>query len=82
MSEYKKAIASYFKEEKQLKLFAVYDGGDRYLFGMKNPKLKEEPLDPWYTINKKTKKIEGFHPYDDWDFFEKSLKNKLELARW
>lgn len=78
MNDYEKAITSYFKGEKNLKVFAIYDGGDKYLFGVKDPKSKEEPLDPWYTIDKKTKKIKGFLPNENWSFFEKAFKNKIK----
>lgn len=82
MDRYIKRINEYFSHApnivKALIIFAIYDGGDRYLFGMKDPKSKEEPLDPWYTIDKKTLKIKGFHPYEDWKFFEKALKHKVK----
>lgn len=75
----RRKIQSIF-DSKYYLVYAVYDMGNRYLFGIKAKKSNnEEPLDPWYTINKKTLKIDGFLPHLEYDSFEKALANPINF---
>ena len=75
--KYLNKIKQIFKPE-YFVVFAVYDGGDKYLFGIKNKKyMNEPPLDPWYTIDKKTLEIKGFLPHEDKEFFKRATQNKV-----
>lgn len=61
-------------------VYAMYDMGNRVLFGIKNKKyINDEPLDPWYTIDKKTGKIEGFAPHMEKEAFKQAINNPIKL---
>ena len=66
---------------KYFKVYAVYEAGSNYMFGIKNREnLNDEPLDPWYMINKKTLKISGFAPHDDLKLFNEALKHPVDIG--
>ena len=57
----------------------VFDGGSVYLFMIRRNDLPkgEEPLDPWYTIDKKTLKIKGFQPFENRKLFNEAIKHQI-----
>lgn len=66
---------------KYFEIYAMYDGGNRILFGIRDRRYssKQDPLDPWYTIDKKTYAVRGFQPPEDWDFFNTARENPINL---
>ena len=55
----------------------MYDIGSSYLFYIARKDAgDEEILDPWYTIDKKSKKITGFVVHEHLDEFKKAMQAK------
>lgn len=56
----------------------IYDIGDKYLFFIvsKEHKGRDDIMDPWYTVDKKTKKINGFIVHENLDTFRKAMGSK------
>lgn len=56
----------------------IYDLGDKYLFFIvgKDSKDKDDILDPWYTVDKKTKKIAGFVVHENLPLFKKAMQTE------
>lgn len=79
MNKYTEEIAKTFKDAPALKVDKIYNGGDRYLFSIKNTMEKSENLlDPWYTIDKKSTKIKGFLPHTNIKWFNNTLQNEVK----
>lgn len=80
MNKYIQSIDKFFKKAPALHVDEVFDGGSRYLFKIKNDRYKNEKdlIDPWYTIDKKTTKVEGFLPYKETQWFNETLKHPVK----
>ena len=77
MNKYLAKIKEIF-DPKYYDVFSVYDADDRYLFGIRNKKYSGEPLDPYYTIDKKTLKIRGFLPHMEKDVFRNAINHPVD----
>lgn len=78
-NRYNDAIKKYFRIAPALSIYKILDGGDVYFFAVRRPEVKKgEEIDPWYTINKKTLKIEGFQPHTSIKKFNAATKNEVK----
>lgn len=76
-----KKINSVFNP-KYFKIYCMYDAKKYFLFGVKNREyLNEEPLDPWYLIDKKSNKIKGFLPHLNKELFEYALEHEIDISK-
>lgn len=75
MEQYIRRIREVFKAE-YFKIKEIYDLKDQYLFFVvsNGDKDKYDIQDPWYTIDKKTKKIAGFVVHQNLDLFRKAMQ--------
>lgn len=62
----------YFTVEK------IYDIGNAYLFFIvgNESKGRDDIIDPWYTVDKKSKKIAGFVVHEHLNDFKKAMQSK------
>lgn len=79
MKEYLEQIKKVFNPD-YFDVYKFYDASNvRYLFAIKRKDIgDEEPLDPWYTIDKKSFKISGFAPHSDIVFFREAMKHPVK----
>jgi len=76
MEEVLKSIHKMFLPE-YFTVRKVYDIGSYFLFYIARKDAgDEEILDPWYVIDKKTKKITGFVVHEHLDDFRKAMQSK------
>lgn len=79
-NKYLQKIYAIFKPE-HFEVFKMCDtSSDVLLFALRRRDLDGEgPLDPWYTINKTSFKIEGFSPHMDLALFREALNNPIDI---
>lgn len=80
MNKFMKAINEYFKDAPAIHVDTIFDGGDKYLFKIKNDLYKGavDTLDPWYTIDKKSAVVKGFQPPENMKWFNNTLQNEVK----
>ena len=77
MKGYIEAIREVF-DPNNYTVFSMYDMKDRILFGIKDNRfVDEEPLDPYYTLDKKTLRIKGFAPHHDKEGFKYAIEHEI-----
>lgn len=64
-----------FESELPVKVEEMYDFGNRLLVSAKH---SEDEFDTWYTMDKKTKKIEHYNPQENFNMFITAV-NKPQL---
>lgn len=77
MEQYIRRIREVFKAE-YFTIKEIYDLDDRYLFFIvgNGDKNKADIQDPWYTVDKKTKKIDGFVVHQNLDLFRRAMQTE------
>lgn len=81
MNKFITSINKYFSDAKGVKIDTIFDGGDRYLFKVRNTAYgnpEVDTMDPWYVIDKKSLKIKGFQPPENIKWFNNTLQNEVK----
>lgn len=79
MKKYLEQIYKIF-DPAYFEVYKFYNASNlRYLFAIKRKDTEGVPLDPWYTIDKKSMKISGFAPHNDLVFFNEAIKHPIDI---